>query len=93
MLRKTCGSKRDEAGKWRRPHNEDHCDMYSSPNTIRVIRWTGHVARMRDRRGACRVLVGRLEGKKTLARPRRRWEDNINMDFQEMGWEAWTGLR
>jgi hypothetical protein len=47
---------------------------------------------MRDRRGACRVFVWRLEGKKPLGRPRLRWEDNINMDFQEMRREAWTGL-
>jgi len=92
VLRKTCGRKRDEAGKWRRLHNEDHSDLYSSPNIIRVVRWAGHVSRVGDRRGAYRVLVGRLEGEKPLGRPRRRWEDNINMDFQEMGWEAWTGL-
>jgi hypothetical protein len=92
VLRKTCGPKRDEAGKWRRLHNEDHYNLYSSPNIIRVITWAGHVTRMGDRRGACRILVGGLEGKKQLGRPRRRWEDNIKMDFQEMGWEAWTGL-
>ena len=50
------------------------------------------MSRMGDRRGACRILVGRLEGKKPFGRPRHRWEDNINMDFQEMGWEAWIGL-
>jgi len=37
-------------------------------------------------------LVGKLEGRRTLGRPRRRWEDNIRMDLQEMGWRAWTGL-
>jgi hypothetical protein len=47
---------------------------------------------MGDRRDACRVLVWRLVGKKPLGRSGRRWEDNINMDFQEMGWETWTGL-
>ena len=88
VLRKTCGPKMDEAGKWRRLHNEDNHDMYSSPNIIRVIRWAGHVARMRDRRGACRVFVGRLEGKKPLGRPMLRWEDNICMDFQEVEWDA-----
>ena len=50
------------------------------------------MSRMGDRRGACRILVGRLEGKKPFGRSRHRWEDNINMDFQEMGWEAWIGL-
>ena len=54
--------------------------------------WAGHVARMGDRRGAYRVLVGRPDGKGPLGRRRHRWEDNIKMDFQEVGWEAWTGL-
>jgi len=47
--------------------------------------WVGHVALMRQRRGVCRVLVGKPEGKIPLGRPRFRWEDNIKMDFQEMG--------
>ena len=49
------------------------------------MRWARHVARMGDRRGVFRVLVGKPEGKKTLGRPRRRWEDNINMYVQEVG--------
>jgi hypothetical protein len=65
--------------------------LYSSPNIIRVIkwrkmRWAGHVARMGEGRGAYRILVGRLEGRRPLGRPRRRWEDNIKMDLQEVGW-------
>ena len=64
--------------------------MYSSPNIVRVIksrrmRWTGHVACMEERRGIYRVLLGKLEGKKSLGRPRHKWEDNINMDLQEVG--------
>jgi hypothetical protein len=47
---------------------------------------------MGEGRGAYRVLVGRLEGRRPLGRPRRRWEDNIKMDFEEVGWGAWTGL-
>jgi hypothetical protein len=47
---------------------------------------------MGDRRGAYRVLVGRPEGRRPLGRPRRRWEYNIKMEFQEVGWGAWTGL-
>jgi hypothetical protein len=43
-------------------------------------------------RGAYRILVGRPEGRRPLVRPRRRWEDNIKMDLQEVGWGAWTGL-
>ena len=66
-------------------------DLYS-PNIVRVIksrkmRWAGHVALMRDRREVYRVFFcwGKPEGKRPLGRPRRRWEDNIEMDFQEVG--------
>jgi hypothetical protein len=64
--------------------------LYSSPNIIRVIksrrpRWAGHVARMGERRGAYRALVGKPEGRRPLGRPRRRWEDNIKMDLREVG--------
>jgi hypothetical protein len=64
VLRRIFGPKRDEAtGEWRRLHNEELNDLYSSPNTIRVIksrrRWVGHVARMRETRGAYRILVGK----------------------------------
>ena len=64
--------------------------MYSLPNIVRVVksrrmRWEGHVARMGEGRDVHRVLVGKPEGKKPRRRPRRRWEDNINMDLQEVG--------
>jgi len=64
--------------------------MYSPPNIFRVIksrrmRWAGHVARIGERRGVCRVLVEKSGGKRPLARHRRRWEDNIKMDLQEVG--------
>jgi hypothetical protein len=91
VLRMIFGPKREEATwDWRKLHNEELNDLYSSPNTIRVIksrrmRWR-HVARMGQKRGAYRILVGRLEGKRPLGRPRRRWEDNIKMDLQEVGW-------
>ena len=49
------------------------------------MRWAGHVARMGERRGVYRGLVGKPEGKRPLGRPRRRWEDNIKMDLQEVG--------
>ena len=52
----------------------------------RRMRWAGHVARMGEDRVVHRVLVGKPEGKKPLGRPRRRWEDNIKMDVQEVGW-------
>ena len=73
--------------------------MYSSLNIIWVIkskrmRWVGHAAHMGERRGAYRVLVGKPQRKRPLGRPRYRWEDNIKMDIQELGWGggAWTGL-
>jgi hypothetical protein len=50
------------------------------------MRGAGHVARMGEKRGAYRILVGRPEGRRPLGRPRRRWEDNIKMDLQEVGW-------
>ena len=70
--------------------NEELNDLYSSPNIVRVIeskrlRWAGHVARMKEGRGVHKVLVGKPEGKRPLGRPRRRWEDNIKMDLQEVG--------
>jgi hypothetical protein len=51
-----------------------------------------HVARMGERRGAYRALVVKPERRRPLERHRRRWEDNIKMDFREVGWRAWTGL-
>jgi len=58
------------------------------------MRWAEHVARMGEERGVYRVLVGKLEGKKPLGRPRRRWVDNIRMDLQEVGcvYRDWIGL-
>ena len=74
----------------RKLRSEELNDLYSSPNIVRVIkwrrmRWAGHVARMGEGRGVHRVLVGKPEGKRPLGRPRRRWEDNIKMDLQEVG--------
>jgi len=91
MLRKVFGPKRDEVtGEWRKLHNEELNDLYSLPNIVWVVkprrmRWAGHVARMGDDRGVHKVLVGKPEGKRPLVRPRRRWEDNIKMNLQEVG--------
>jgi len=54
------------------------------------MRWAEHVAHLGVRRGAYRVLVGKPEGKRSLGRPRHRWEDNIKMDLQDGGWGIWT---
>jgi hypothetical protein len=64
--------------------------VYTLPNIVRVVksrrmRWAGHVALMGEERGVHRVLVGKREGKRPLGRPRRRWEDNIKLDLQEVG--------
>jgi len=55
------------------------------------MRWAGHVSCNGERRGVYRVLVWIPEGKRSLGKPRRRWEDNIKMNLQEVGWEAWNG--
>jgi hypothetical protein len=78
-LRRIFGPKRDE----------EFNDLYSSPSTVRAIksrrmRWAGHVARMGERKGVYRVLVGKPERKRLHGRPRRRWEDNIKIDLQEV---------
>jgi len=90
VLRRIFGPRRDEVtGEWKRLHNEELNDLYSSPNIVRVIksrrmRWAGHVARMSEKSGVYRILVGKPEGKRPLGRPRRRWVDNIRMDLQEV---------
>jgi len=93
VLRRIFGPKRDEVtADWRKlhVHNEELNDLYCSPNIVQVIkskrmRWAGHVARMGDRRGVYRVLVGKPDGKRPLGRPRRKWDDNIKIDLQEVG--------
>jgi hypothetical protein len=60
----------------------------------RRMKWAGHVERMGEKRNAYRILVGKPEGKRPLGRPRRRWVDNIKMDFREVGWDGmdWIDL-
>jgi hypothetical protein len=88
-------------GRWRKLHNEELHDLYSSSNISRIIksrrmRWAGHLARMGEKRNVCRLLVGKAEGKRPLGRPRRRWVDNIKIlvDILEIGWGGvdWIGL-
>ena len=90
-LRRVFWPKRNEVtGKGRTLHN----DLYSSPNIVRVIkfrrmRYKGHVARMGERRGVYRVLVGKPEAKRRFWRPRRRGEDIIEMDLPDVRCRAW----
>jgi hypothetical protein len=94
------GPKWDEVtGEWRKLHNEELRDFYSSLSTLRIIksmrmRWAGHVARMGEKRNAYRLLVGKPEGKRPLGRTRRMWVDNIRMDLGEVRWgdDDWIGL-
>jgi hypothetical protein len=92
VLRRIFGPKRYEIiGSWRKLHNVELYNLYSSPNIIRMInsttiRWVEHVARMGMKRNACRILVGKPEGKRPLGRPGHGWENNIKMDLREIGW-------
>jgi len=96
VLRRIFGPTRDEVtGEWKRLHNEELNDLYSSPNIVRVIksrrmRWARHVARMGEERGVYRVMVGKPEGKRPLGRPRRRW---VDLGWICRRWDVgiWTG--
>jgi hypothetical protein len=84
---------------WRKLRNKELNDLSCSPINVRVIksrrmRWAGYVARVGERRGVYRVLVGKPEGKRPLGRPIRGWDDNIKMDLQEVGCRNmdWIGM-
>jgi hypothetical protein len=86
-------------GDWRKLHNDELHNLYSSPNIIRMIksrrmRGAGYVARMGEKRNPYRILVGKPEGKRPLGRPRRRWVDNIKIDLRDIGWDGmdWIDL-
>jgi hypothetical protein len=86
-------------GEWRKLHNEELHDLYSSPGVIRIIkvrrmRWAGHVARMGEKRYMYRLLVGKPKGRRPLGRPRHRWLDKIRIDLVEVGGGdvEWIGL-
>jgi hypothetical protein len=99
VLRGIFGPKRDEVmGEWRKLHNEELHNLYSSPDIIRQVksrqmRWAGHVARMGEERKMYKVLVGKPEGKRSLGRPRRRREDEIRMDLREIGFGGVDWIR
>jgi hypothetical protein len=94
------GPKKDGVmGGWRKLHDEELHNLYSSPSIIRIIksrrmRWAGHVACMGGKRNVYKLLVGKLEEKRPLGRPRRRWIDNIKMDLLEIALNVvdWIGL-
>ena len=100
VLRRIFVPRRDEVtGEWRRLHNEELNDLYSSPSIVRVIksrrmRWVGHVARIGEDRAVYRVLVGKPEGRRPLGRPRHGWVDKIRLFLQEVGcgYVDWIGL-
>jgi len=100
VLRKIYVPKRDEmTGEWRRLHKEKLHGLYDSPDVVRImksrrLRWADHVARMGEKRRLYSILVGKPEGKRSLGRLRRRWEDNIRRHLREVGVcdENWLDL-
>jgi hypothetical protein len=88
----------EEDGSWRKLHNDELRNLYSSGNIVGVIksrrmRWAGHVARMEEGRGVYGILVGNPEGKRSLGRPRRRWEYNFKLDLRETGVDGANWIR
>jgi hypothetical protein len=97
VVRRIFVPKRDEmTGEWRKLHNEEFRDLYSSPSIIRIIksrrmRCAGHSARMGEKRNSYRLLMRKPE-RRPLGRPRRRWVNNIRTDLGVIGGVVWTGL-
>jgi hypothetical protein len=98
VLRRIFGPRNYEVmGEYRKLHNGELHNLYSSPDIIRQIKsrrmkWAEHVARMGKSGNMYRVLVGKPEGKRQLGSSRRRWEEGIKMDLREVDWEVWSGF-
>jgi hypothetical protein len=100
VLRRIFRPKRDGVtGGWRKLHNEELQDLYSSPSIISIIKarrmwWTGHVARMGEKRNVYSLLVGKPEGKGPLGRSRPRWVDNFKLHVLQirLGGVDWIGV-
>ena len=97
VLRRIFGPKRDEVtGEWRRLHNKELCALYTSPDSGDQVKKTEvdkACSTYGGRRGAYRILVGKLEGRRPIGRHRRRWKDNIKVDLRKVGWGAdWIDL-
>jgi hypothetical protein len=93
VLRRAREPKRDEVtGGWKKLHNEELHNLYSSPSIIRIIEsrkriWTGHIARMgTKRRNTYWILAGKPKRRRPLGRLRRRWIVNVKMDLGEIRW-------
>jgi hypothetical protein len=88
-LRRIFGPKRDEVtGGWRKLHNEELHNLYSSPGQDKKGEMGGACSTNGEERNAYRILMGKPEGKRPLGRPRRRWVNNIKMDLKEIGWDC-----
>jgi hypothetical protein len=98
VQRRIFGPKRDEVtGEWRKLHNEELHNLFSSPDIIRQVksrrmRWVGNVVCIGEKRKLHKILVGKSEGKRPHGRPRSRWEDGIRMDLGEIGFGVWIGF-
>jgi hypothetical protein len=77
----------------KRLHNEGfHNCIRNLTKEAFLVRWEGHVARVEEKRNACRILVGKPEGKRPLGKPRRRWVDNIKINLREIGWDGMDSI-
>ena len=89
VLRRICWPKRDEVTEeWRKLHNEELNDLYSSPNTVRVMKWAGHVARVGETRGYTGIWWGNLREREHLGDP--GVDGRIILRWFFMKWDVWV---